>query len=242
MEKTPQEITDAVLAYCHEVCPPSTKGPVTIGHVTLEWIDYGTTMNSGLRLYGVVDWMYIDESMGEYVASHAYRLLGLEKRDALEAARGKAAQEVKDERKRIEDYGMSLIEQVDPSVQEDVMRPIFEAAYAKGLRDGASGLSVVMLQNVALNIEREKSKRWESRTWKILEIVRRRENEQRPKTAAVLRTLREVSEKTEGLVAQLEEIKYEDEVNGKGWENNHNSTYSRLCRVLEAYKEGKKDE
>lgn len=92
-----------------------------------------------------------------------------------------------------------------------------------------------------MEAEKEKSKRWESRAWKILQIVRRRETEQRPKTAAVLRTLREVSEKNERLVEELEEIKYEDEVNGKGWENNHNSTYSRLCRVLEAYKEGKKD-
>ena len=89
--------------------------------------------------------------------------------------------------------------------------------------------------------EKEKSKRWESRAWKILQIVRRPSHRSRPKTAAVLRTLREVSEKNERLVEELEEIKYEDEVNGKGWENNHNSTYSRLCRVLEAYKEGKKD-
>jgi len=40
------------------------------------------------------------------------------------------------------------------------------------------------------------------------------------------------------LVEILEAVKYEDEVNGKGWENNHNSTYSRLCRVLEDYKKG----
>ena len=94
----------------------------------------------------------------------------------------------------------------------------------------------------ALEAEKEKSKRWESRAWKILQIVRQPSHRSRPKTAAVLRTLREVSEKNERLVEMLEEIKYEDEVNGKGWENNHNSTYSRLCRVLEAYKEGKKDE
>lgn len=94
----------------------------------------------------------------------------------------------------------------------------------------------------ALEAEKEKSKRWESRAWKILQIIRQPSHRSRPKTAAVLRTLREVSEKNERLVEELEEIKYEDEVNGKGWENNHNSTYSRLCRVLEAYKEGKKDE
>jgi len=174
MEKTPQEIAAAVLAYCHEVCPPSTKVPVTIGHVTLEWIDYGNTMNSGLRLYGVDDWMSIDESMGEYVASHAYRLLGLDKRDALEA-------------------------------------------------------------------EKEKSKRWESRAWKILEIVRRRENEQRPKTAAVLRTLREVSEKNERLVeAAIPVITTMVAVSQEGMPyEQHVDAVVALSKVLESIHEGK---
>ncbi len=36
----------------------------------------------------------------------------------------------------------------------------------------------------------------------------------------------------------LEAIIYQDEVNGKGWENDSNSTYSRLCRALEAHKKG----
>ncbi len=40
------------------------------------------------------------------------------------------------------------------------------------------------------------------------------------------------------LVEDLEAIKYQDEVNGKGWENDANSTYSRLCKALEAHKKG----
>lgn len=44
--------------------------------------------------------------------------------------------------------------------------------------------------------------------------------------------------KSAKLVEAIEEIKYEDEVNGKGWENDHNSTYSRLCMALKTYKEG----
>ena len=36
----------------------------------------------------------------------------------------------------------------------------------------------------------------------------------------------------------LEAIIYQDEVNGKGWENDSNSTYSRLCSALAAHKKG----
>ena len=88
----------------------------------------------------------------------------------------------------------------------------------------------------ALEAEKEKSKRWESRAWKILQIVRRRETEQRPKTAAVLRTLREVSEKNEQLVREL---------NGLLVDTSHDTpsqVYSHIERILGAYKEGKKDE
>jgi hypothetical protein len=130
MEKTFEEIKSTVLAFCDETCPKTAKNPIAVNGMGLEWIDYGDVMSGGLRLYGVADWMYIDSEMSDRTALHAYRLLGLDKRDALEAERGKAAK----------------------------------------------------------------------------------------------------------LVEMLEAIKYEDEVNGKGWENNHNSTYSRLCRVLEAYK------
>ena len=175
MEKTIEEIRKAVLAYCDEVCPQGARHDVVANDVTIGWMGHGDTMDGGLRMYFFADWMYIDADMDDRTALLAYRLLGLDKRDALEA-------------------------------------------------------------------EKEKSKRWESRAWKILQIIRQPSHRSRPKTAAVLRTLREVSEKNERLVEELEEIKYEDEVNGKGWENNHNSTYSRLCRVLEAYKEGKKDE
>ena len=55
--------------------------------------------------------------------------------------------------------------------------------------------------------------KWESRTWKILGIVRKREAEQRPKTSNVLKALRECGKKLESecaksakLVEALEEI------------------------------------
>ena len=61
--------------------------------------------------------------------------------------------------------------------------------------------------------ERAKSAKWESRAWKILGIVRNREAEQRPKTANVLKALRECGKKLESecaksakLVEALEEI------------------------------------
>ena len=44
--------------------------------------------------------------------------------------------------------------------------------------------------------------------------------------------------KSAALVEALEAIIYQDEVNGKGWENDPNSTYSRLCRALAAHKKG----
>lgn len=94
----------------------------------------------------------------------------------------------------------------------------------------------------ALDAEKEKSKRWESRAWKILEIVRRRETEQRPKTAAVLRTLREVSEKNEQLVATLRLLKrLASDINYQ-CSDFRNNVDKECYRALEAYKEGKKDE
>lgn len=81
--KTIEEKRSSVLAYCEEVCPKGTKEAIIANGVTLEWIDYGDVMTGGLRLYGVADWMYIEADMDEYVTLHAYRLLGLETRDAL---------------------------------------------------------------------------------------------------------------------------------------------------------------
>lgn len=204
MEKTKFEIRKSVLAECETIC----KDP--------------------MQCYGIGDGLKISKSSSQYVIEYQddrgswwilatinrhtessaslvltfYSLLGLDKRDALEAAR---------EEKKADDVKIQWMRETIQSLQQQ------------------------------LDAEKEKSKRWESRAWKILQIVRQPSHRSRPKTAAVLRTLREVSEKNERLVEMLEEIKYEDEVNGKGWENNHNSTYSRLCRVLEAYKEGKKD-
>lgn len=86
MEKTHKEIVAAVLTECKRLCPIGTKDAIVVNGITLEWIDYGDVMTGGLRLYGVADWMYIEEGMSEHVALHAYRLLGLEARDAESAA------------------------------------------------------------------------------------------------------------------------------------------------------------
>ncbi len=193
-----------MLAECEAVCPSRLYAPIECGHLAFGYVeDDGVQMEAWFLYVGAATApMSLYALAGEQVWLAAYRLLGLDKRDALEAHTRKEAE--------------------------------FEARM--NLMDAKQEKYMDLYRT-----EKEKSKRWESRAWKILQIVRRWETEQRPKTAAVLRTLREVSEKNERLVEELEEIKYEDEVNGKGWENNHNSTYSRLCRVLEAYKEGKKD-
>ena len=205
MEKTIEYMRTAVLAECEAVCPSRLYAPIECGHLAFGYVeDDGVQMEAWFLYVGAATApMSLYALAGEQVWLAAYYLLGLDKRDALEAHTRKEAE--------------------------------FEARM--NLMDAKQEKYMDLYRT-----EKEKSKRWESRAWKILQIVRRWETEQRPKTAAVLRTLREVSEKNERLVEELEEIKYEDEVNGKGWENNHNSTYSRLCRVLEAYKEGKKDE
>ena len=194
-----------MLAECEAVCPSRLYAPIECGHLAFGYVeDDGVQMEAWFLYVGEATApMSLYALAGEQVWLAAYRLLGLDKRDALEAHTRKEAE--------------------------------FEARM--NLMDAKQEKYMDLYRT-----EKEKSKRWESRAWKILQIVRRPSHRSRPKTAAVLRTLREVSEKNERLVEMLEEIKYEDEVNGKGWENNHNSTYSRLCRVLEAYKEGKKDE
>jgi len=92
----------------------------------------------------------------------------------------------------------------------------------------------------ALEAEKEKSKRWESRAWKILQIVRRRETEQRPKTAAVLRTLRDVSEKNEQLVeAAIPVITTMVAVSQEGMPyDQHVDAVVALNKVLESIHEG----
>ena len=204
MEKTIEYMRTAVLAECEAVCPSRLYAPIECGHLAFGYVeDDGVQMEAWFLYVGAATApMSLYALAGEQVWLAAYYLLGLDKRDALEAHTRKEAE--------------------------------FEARM--NLMDAKQEKYMDLYRT-----EKEKSKRWESRAWKILQIVRRPSHRSRPKTAAVLRTLREVSEKNERLVEELEEIKYEDEVNGKGWENNHNSTYSRLCRVLEAYKEGKKD-
>ena len=90
MEKTIEEIRKAVLAYCDEVCPQGARHDVVANDVTIGWMGHGDTMDGGLRMYFFADWMYIDADMDDRTALLAYRLLGLDKRDALEAERGKS--------------------------------------------------------------------------------------------------------------------------------------------------------
>ena len=87
MEKTIEEIRKAVLAYCDEVCPQGARHDVVANDVTIGWMGHGDTMDGGLRMYFFADWMYIDADMDDRTALLAYRLLGLDKRDALEAER-----------------------------------------------------------------------------------------------------------------------------------------------------------
>ena len=91
----------------------------------------------------------------------------------------------------------------------------------------------------ALEAEKEKSKRWESRAWKILQIVRRPSHRSRPKTAAVLRTLREVSEKNERLVEELTKIA---RLQHASYRSEVEAMKGIALNAIEAYKEGKKDE
>ena len=85
MEKTIEEIRKAVLAYCDEVCPQGARHDVVANDVTIGWMGHGDTMDGGLR-------MYIDADMDDRTALLAYRLLGLDKRDALEAHTRKEAE------------------------------------------------------------------------------------------------------------------------------------------------------
>ena len=90
MEKTIEEIRKAVLAYCDEVCPQGARHDVVANDVTIGWMGHGDTMDGGLRMYFFADWMYIDADMDDRTALLAYRLLGLDKRDALEAEKEKS--------------------------------------------------------------------------------------------------------------------------------------------------------
>ena len=200
MEKTIEEIRKAVLAYCDEVCPQGARHDVVANDVTIGWMGHGDTMDGGLRMYFFADWMYIDADMDDRTALLAYRLLGLDKRDALEAHTRKEAE--------------------------------FEARM--NLMDAKQEKYMDLYRT-----EKEKSKRWESRAWKILQIVRRPSHRSRPKTAAVLRTLREVSEKNERLVEELTKIA---RLQHASYRSEVEAMKGIALNAIEAYKEGKKDE
>ena len=87
MEKTIEYMRTAVLAECEAVCPQGARHDVVANDVTIGWMGHGDTMDGGLRMYFFADWMYIDADMDDRTALLAYRLLGLDKRDALEAER-----------------------------------------------------------------------------------------------------------------------------------------------------------
>ncbi len=259
MEKTPQEIEASVLAFCDNVCPDTYKpyidddGCVSIWR-KLKWNlepYFEVTASNETTVLGVdaTNWKLF------------YRLLGLDKRDALEAAREKITtlEQQLEEAQNVKFEGMAspawamlgeLTKFMEQVVDSDVPRTM---SWCARLEDGEH----ITLMNIwaatshdspitratelrdLLDAEKEKSMRWESRAWKILQIVRRPSHRSRPKTAAVLRTLREVSEKNERLVEELTKIA---RLQHASYRSEVEAMKGIALNAIEAYKEGKKDE
>ena len=89
MEKTIEYMRTAVLAECEAVCPDKLHAPIECGHLAFGYVE-----DDGIRMEA---WfLYVGEATapmslyalaGEQVWLAAYYLLGLDKRDALEAER-----------------------------------------------------------------------------------------------------------------------------------------------------------
>ena len=202
MEKTIEYMRTAVLAECEAVCPSRLYAPIECGHLAFGYVeDDGVQMEAWFLYVGAATApMSLYALAGEQVWLAAYYLLGLDKRDALEAHTRKEAE--------------------------------FEARM--NLMDAKQEKYMDLYRT-----EKEKSKRWESRAWKILQIVRRPSHRSRPKTAAVLRTLREVSEKNERLVEELTKIA---RLQHASYRSEVEAMKGIALNAIEAYKEGKKDE
>ena len=93
MEKTIEYMRTAVLAECEAVCPSRLYAPIECGHLAFGYVeDDGVQMEAWFLYVGAATApMSLYALAGEQVWLAAYYLLGLDKRDALEAERGKSA-------------------------------------------------------------------------------------------------------------------------------------------------------
>ena len=92
MEKTIEYMRTAVLAECEAVCPSRLYAPIECGHLAFGYVeDDGVQMEAWFLYVGAATApMSLYALAGEQVWLAAYYLLGLDKRDALEAERGKS--------------------------------------------------------------------------------------------------------------------------------------------------------
>ena len=267
MEKKPEEIMAIVLDYCHHACPEIGKNvPLYEGAYLKKDIDgygiyhyWGSDRGNATCICTVPTRSTFIANPNVFTAFH--KLLGLDKRDALEAAREKITtlEQQLEEAQNVKFEGMAspawamlgeLTKFMEQVVDSDVPRTM---SWCARLEDGEH----ITLMNIwaatshdspitratelrdLLDAEKEKSMRWESRAWKILQIVRRPSHRSRPKTAAVLRTLREVSEKNERLVEELTKIA---RLQHASYRSEVEAMKGIALNAIEAYKEGKKDE
>jgi len=93
MEKTIEYMRTSVLAECEAVCPSRLYAPIECGHLAFGYVeDDGVQMEAWFLYVGAATApMSLYALAGEQVWLAAYYLLGLDKRDALEAERGKSA-------------------------------------------------------------------------------------------------------------------------------------------------------
>ena len=124
-----------MLAECEAVCPSRLYAPIECGHLAFGYVeDDGVQMEAWFLYVGAATApMSLYALAGEQVWLAAYYLLGLDKRDALEAHTRKEAE--------------------------------FEARM--NLMDAKQEKYMDLYRT-----EKEKSKRWESRAWKILQIAK----------------------------------------------------------------------
>ena len=89
MEKTIEYMRTAVLAECEAVCPSRLYAPIECGHLAFGYVeDDGVQMEAWFLYVGAATApMSLYALAGEQVWLAAYRLLGLDKMDALEAER-----------------------------------------------------------------------------------------------------------------------------------------------------------
>ncbi len=200
MEKKPEEIMAIVLDYCHHACPEIGKNvPLYEGAYLKKDIDgygiyhyWGSDRGNATCICTVPTRSTFIANPNVFTAFH--KLLGLDKRDALEAEREKITnlEQQLEEAQNVKFEGMAspawamlgeLTKFMEEALESDVPRM---TNWRIRLEDGEE----VTLMNIwaatshdspitratelreMLDAEKEKSKRWESRAWKILQIAK----------------------------------------------------------------------